>query len=88
MPSTVVLTSVTRSGEKVFVNFADGTQLEYESLQALTDALAELDTDVDKTRLMALGWIRLRQPTLEDVSQIAGRDFTFDLSSTSPIRVP
>lgn len=87
MPTTVVLTTVTFSGKRVYVNFSDGTQLEYESKDALDEAIADLDNDVAYTQQMALKWMSERDPTLTSIAPIAGKGFTYDLSDADPVKV-
>ena len=87
MPSTVVLTQVIKSGEKVFVRWEGGDETEFASLAALTEDVREADNDIDLTRRMALSWILARQPTLDNIAPIQNKDFSFDLSSPNPIKV-
>ncbi len=88
MPSTVVLTEVFKPANgKVFVRYADGTELEFSSLAALEQELEEIDSNAGMTQMMALGWIHARQPLLNNINPIKDKDFTYDLSNPNPIRV-
>jgi len=88
MATTVVLTDVVKTtGGRVRVIFGDGTVLEFSDLAHLTEEVLETDQDAHLVRMMALGWILARQPTLDNIAPIRDKNFTFDLSNPSPIKV-
>ena len=88
MPSTVVMDGVIIQPDgKVLVNFVGGNQLEFESLAAIDEAIAEIDSDVSTTQMMALGYLKARQPDLSNTAILDGKNFTYDLSAPQPIKV-
>ncbi len=88
MPSTVVMTSVLKTADgKIRVRYSDHTELEFGSMAELEESIAELDSDVSFTHMLALGWIHARQPSLDNINPIKDKSFIFDLGSPNPIKV-
>ena len=90
MPTTVVLTDVIFAespSTKIRVRWGDGTESEYSSLEGLINSVVELDQDELFAKNLALGWVLARSADLSNIATIRNKDFTFDLSNPSPIRV-
>lgn len=91
MATTVVLTSVVKPAQPgpvyAYVNFADGTQLEFASLADLTAWAQEPDGSVGLTQRLCVAYALARSSDLSNVASVAGKNFIFDLSAAAPIKV-
>ena len=87
MPTTVILIGVVREGDKYFVQFDDGTLLEFNDLESLTNFAIGVDDDPDLTQKLCLAYALKRSSDLSNINPIQGKDFIFDLSAGNPIKV-
>ena len=90
MATTVSLISVVREpapSTRVLVNFADGSQLDFPDLASLVAWAQQADQSRDLTQQMCVAYAAARSPDLSNVASVSGKNFTFDLSAPSPIKV-
>lgn len=86
MAVSVTVTNISTSGPKYFVTFADGSQLEFQSLAAMTAWTKEIE-DVPTTQRLAVGFWIARDDDANNPNVIVGKTLTFDISNNNPIRV-
>lgn len=88
MATTVTLTKVrTAASGTLYVDFAEGTQLEFENLQAMRDAATTAELDPNLLMLYLIGWWLKRNPDADNVQLLEGLHATFDLASATPFKV-
>jgi len=88
MATTVILRDVIKQvNGTVLVNFEGGSQLEFTSLAALQEWARQADASVDLTQQLCVAYALARSADLSNVATVRNKDFTFDLSVNSPIRV-
>lgn len=63
----------------VYVNFSDGTQLEYANRAALETAVADVG-DTDWLRLALIKHWLLQNPALDNPAKVTGKTMQLDLS--------
>lgn len=84
MAVTVHCTSVVvNANGRIYVNFASGDQREFASLTEMAELAGAVDSeDAHPTvQMMLIRWWLAQDPEAADVSLIAGRQLTFDLSA-------
>jgi hypothetical protein len=90
MASTVVLTAVVKAeapSTACYVRFNDGTELEFANLATLQEWARQPDTDLSLTRKLCVAYALGRSSDLSNIASVRNKDFTFDLTNNSPIRV-
>lgn len=86
MAVSVTMQSLT-IGTPCRFRFADGAELEFNSLDEVKRTLGELDRDPNMARLLQIAWFLARQPDGNNPNLVIGKTLTFDLSANNPIRV-
>lgn len=66
--------------------FSDGTSLEFHDLESLIPYMNDV-SNVDNTKIICIAYLLARSPDLSNTASVLNKDFIFDLSSPSPIRV-
>jgi hypothetical protein len=93
MAISVTVTKVRRvvATGKIYVAFADGPILEFNSFAAVKEWAGELDLDPDEVRTLlrklAAQYYLARDPTGANPAAIEGKTMTLDLSSNTPLVV-
>lgn len=92
MATTVKMTKVTIPGDGRYIfTFADGTGMEFPSLQDVIDFTSAFDdpndNGLDNARLMDIAYLQKRSPDFTQVNSVLNKDFILDLSSGSVVRV-
>lgn len=90
MAVTVTCTGVVTDEKTgaIYVNFADGNQLEFPDLATLKNAVADLDRNPQAARLMQIALWLAKDPDAMDPDQhLKGQALTLDLSAAEPIKV-
>jgi hypothetical protein len=75
------------TGTAITFQFADGSGLEFGSLDDVKTHLREMDSDRHHAQCLLIGWFLARQPEASNVSIVEGKTMTFDLSAANPLRV-
>lgn len=79
---------VVNANGRIYVNFANGDQREFESLAEMQSVAATADAPakVEDAENMLLRWWLAQDPDAADLSIVTGRQLTFDLTaSPSPM---
>lgn len=71
--------TITFSGDSVFVNFDDGSSLEFEGAASLQQWVLENTPDLQGLRAMAIGNRLALDPLLDSPSVWDGKTFTLDV---------
>lgn len=79
-------TRIRQIGEKWYVDWDDGSGVEYPNFQTMLDEIAAAQT-VEMIRTIFLGWWLSRSPDGSNQNLIVNKTMTFDLSNQNPIRV-
>lgn len=88
MATTVVLTDVVLHPEgHVEVRWADNTGETFANIEAMRQHISQYDSDVDLTKALCMAFLMARSSDLTNTSPVRNRNFTFDLTHNSPIRV-
>lgn len=88
MATTVVLTAVVKeAGGRCRVQFSDGSELEFNTLEEAKAWAREPDTDIFLTKRLCLAYALGRSEDLSNINSVKDKNFTFDLTNNSPIRV-
>lgn len=89
MATSVTLTSVQKDAQtgKVYINFAGGFQIEFNSITDVAAWAQGIDKDVDVTRQMCVAYALARSSDLSNINSVANKVFSFDLSAPQPIKV-
>lgn len=72
---------------RVLVNFADGTQYEFASLDDLKARIDELGQNADTARLFLIGQWLAKDPSAQNLNLIQGKRLTLDLTSVDSLKV-
>lgn len=88
MATTVVLTDVVVLPDgKVIVKFSDGSANEYADIQSLKDSVLGRDVDEGLTKDLCIAYTLGRSPDLSNIASTKNKNFTFDLTQNTCIRV-
>lgn len=91
MAVTVEITSVTiepSPSSRILVNFADGTQLEFQSREELAAMVDELGSDGHLARRLLISQGVAKDPRLENTrTLLEGKRLTLDPTQVDPIKV-
>lgn len=90
MATTVVLTNVIKEpppSTRYLIDFSDGTQHEFADLAELTEWARRPDGDPESVQKICIAYALARSNDLSNVSTVLNKDFTFDLSAPSAIKV-
>lgn len=88
MACVVTVEKVTvEPGGRVLVDWADGTQSEYESLAVLKDAIGKADNDHNACKTWLLAYWLKRNPQGDNKNIVEGKTLTFDLSLAQLMKV-
>lgn len=88
MPTTVTLTDVLKpAGGRIYINFADGTQLEFNSLADVQAWATEADLNRTLVQQFCVAFAMARSADLNNIAIVKNKNFTLDLSDNAPIKV-
>ena len=82
----VILNSVTRGGDRVYANFADGNSLEFQSIANLKEHVDQL-VDQHQAMIMCLAWALARSADLSNINTVKDKRFVVDFSASNPVQV-
>jgi hypothetical protein len=82
----VILNSVTRDGDRVYANFADGNSLEFQNLENLKTHIDQL-VDQHQVMIMCLAWALARSADLSNINTVKDKKFVVDFSVANPVQV-
>lgn len=87
MASSATIIGIRRSGERVEFLFSDGSGREYGSMEAVREDMADLDSDVDRTKRIAIGYWLARDANLSNISLVRDKAITFDMADNNAIKL-
>jgi hypothetical protein len=85
MPTVTLTDAIARQDGTFLVKWADGSETELASPSQIDD-LAQF-FDEERTKVACLAYLRARSPNLTNLASVRNKDFIFDLSAQSPIKV-
>ena len=88
--TTVTCTSIIKEpspSTRVLVNFSDGSQREYPSIEEMSTSVLQTDFDNDLAKTMLLAWWLARDADGSNTNIVEGKTLTFDLSAANLLKV-
>lgn len=87
---SVTLTDVNKEpapSTRCLITFSDGTQLEFQNLAEMKQAIESLDVDPHQARLMLLAWWLRRDSNATNPALVEGKTLTLDFGAAQPFKV-
>lgn len=72
---------------RVEFHFSDGGGVEFQNSEAVDIRLAEMDSDLNACRLMAIAYWKARDPDFSNPNLVRDKAFQYDLSANDPIKL-
>ena len=88
MSVSVTLVSIVKAASgRVYINWSDGSQTEYGSLDTILTGLSEVGSDPNLAKAFLLAWWVARSPDGSNTNMVEGKTLTLDLYAADPLKV-
>lgn len=87
MATTVRLVKAVQQAGRFYLQWADGSGMDFNTFQEIKDWVSAIDDDPEFTKRLELAlWLK-KNPTGNNPGMVLNHDFTFDLNATPVINL-